>query len=89
MSYSELGQHHVRVCVSVCRVSQPAMPAGDPGVGGHQFKIHSYTSPHWCDVCGKFLWGLVRQGCKCKGELRGDGRERRGRKEESTGVAVL
>nr|WEL12731.1 phosphoinositide-3-kinase regulatory subunit alpha/beta/delta [Halisarca dujardinii] len=39
---------------------------GNTKAGGHHFKVHSYTSPHWCDECGKFLWGLVRQGCKCK-----------------------
>ncbi|XP_065905044.1 phosphatidylinositol 3-kinase regulatory subunit alpha-like isoform X2 [Dysidea avara] len=35
-------------------------------VGGHWFATHSYNGPTWCDKCGKFLWGLRRQGIKCK-----------------------
>ncbi|CAF3729125.1 unnamed protein product [Rotaria socialis] len=32
---------------------------------GHNFKIHSFKGPHWCDYCANFLWGLVQQGVKC------------------------
>lgn len=39
---------------------------GDKYVGGHHFKMDSLTAPRWCDVCGRFMWGLVRQGMKCK-----------------------
>jgi phosphoinositide-3-kinase regulatory subunit len=39
---------------------------GDKFVGGHHFKTDSFTAPRWCDVCGRFMWGLVRQGMKCK-----------------------
>ena len=39
----------------------------DKHVNGHSFKTHSYSMPTWCDKCGKFLWGLVRQGVQCKG----------------------
>ncbi|XP_062509278.1 uncharacterized protein LOC134185494 [Corticium candelabrum] len=38
----------------------------DKHVNGHSFKTHSYSMPTWCDKCGKFLWGLVRQGVQCK-----------------------
>ncbi|CAF3537477.1 unnamed protein product [Rotaria sordida] len=31
----------------------------------HNFKIHSFKGPHWCDYCANFLWGLVQQGVKC------------------------
>lgn len=40
---------------------------GDTLVGGHNFKDHSFTA-QWCDVCGRFLWGLIKQGMKCKGQ---------------------
>ncbi|KAL5510741.1 hypothetical protein EMCRGX_G006339 [Ephydatia muelleri] len=29
-------------------------------------KVHSYKGPHWCDMCGHFLWGLSQQGMKCQ-----------------------
>ena len=28
----------------------------------------TYSTPHWCDQCGKHLWGLVKQGMRCQGE---------------------
>eukprot|EP00731_Ephydatia_muelleri_P018762 Em0011g802a len=41
--------------------------AGDQRVGGHDFKVVTYSTPHWCDQCGKHLWGLVKQGMRCQG----------------------
>uniref|UniRef100_A0A0N5A880 Phorbol-ester/DAG-type domain-containing protein n=1 Tax=Syphacia muris TaxID=451379 RepID=A0A0N5A880_9BILA len=29
--------------------------------------VHSYKSPAFCDFCGEFLFGLVKQGLKCEG----------------------
>ncbi|KAL5486688.1 hypothetical protein EMCRGX_G019199 [Ephydatia muelleri] len=40
--------------------------AGDQRVGGHDFKVVTYSTPHWCDQCGKHLWGLVKQGMRCQ-----------------------
>lgn len=31
----------------------------------HNFKLHQYMHPKWCDVCHSFMWGLMRQGMKC------------------------
>ncbi|CAF1150468.1 unnamed protein product, partial [Didymodactylos carnosus] len=31
----------------------------------HNFKLHSFKGPHWCDYCANFMWGLVSQGVKC------------------------
>ena len=53
-------------------------------MGGHNFKTYSFPTARWCDVCGRFLWGLVRQGMKCKGKLEGGGGGRR-REEEGGG----
>ncbi|CAH8633932.1 unnamed protein product [Heterobilharzia americana] len=36
-------------------------------VVGHNFQVHSYQSPHFCDYCGELLFGLVRQGLRCTG----------------------
>ncbi|KAJ3370008.1 hypothetical protein GGF31_004859 [Allomyces arbusculus] len=32
----------------------------------HRFKVKTYGSPVFCDVCHKILWGLVRQGVCCQ-----------------------
>lgn len=32
----------------------------------HRFAIHNYKSPTWCMACDGLLYGIVRQGLKCK-----------------------
>jgi hypothetical protein len=31
----------------------------------HSFKLFDYKQPKWCDICGKFMWGLKGQGMRC------------------------
>lgn len=32
----------------------------------HQFEVHSYKSFTYCDYCHDLLWGIMKQGVKCK-----------------------
>eukprot|EP00013_Stygamoeba_regulata_P002786 CAMPEP_0177644212 /NCGR_PEP_ID=MMETSP0447-20121125/8562_1 /TAXON_ID=0 /ORGANISM="Stygamoeba regulata, Strain BSH-02190019" /LENGTH=1023 /DNA_ID=CAMNT_0019146547 /DNA_START=119 /DNA_END=3190 /DNA_ORIENTATION=+ len=32
----------------------------------HVFFVHHFRSPHWCQWCGKFIWGLGKQGYRCR-----------------------
>ncbi|XP_077435156.1 N-chimaerin [Vanacampus margaritifer] len=31
----------------------------------HNFKVHTFRGPHWCNHCASFMWGLMAQGVKC------------------------
>ena len=55
------------VCVCVCPHVCSDLIGNDTSVGGHNFKVHSFITPHFCDVCGRLLWGLVSQAVKCRG----------------------
>ncbi|XP_076800670.1 serine/threonine-protein kinase D3-like [Clavelina lepadiformis] len=33
----------------------------------HDLSVHSYHTPAFCDFCGEMLWGIIRQGLRCKG----------------------
>ncbi|KAJ3267490.1 Ras guanyl-releasing protein 3, partial [Blyttiomyces sp. JEL0837] len=32
----------------------------------HDFDSFTYTRPTYCDLCDKFLWGIVKQGYQCR-----------------------
>eukprot|EP01103_Thecamoeba_quadrilineata_P008124 TRINITY_DN17902_c0_g1_i1.p1 TRINITY_DN17902_c0_g1~~TRINITY_DN17902_c0_g1_i1.p1 ORF type:complete len:137 (+),score=1.22 TRINITY_DN17902_c0_g1_i1:30-413(+) len=32
----------------------------------HTWSLHHFNRPTWCTHCGKFIWGIGKQGYKCK-----------------------
>ena len=34
--------------------------------GTHTLYMHHFNSPTWCMVCSQFIWGLGKQGFRCK-----------------------
>lgn len=49
---------------TVCLAVDQTLPV-DTERRKHNFKVHTYRGPHWCDFCTHFIWGLVAQGVKC------------------------
>jgi hypothetical protein len=35
----------------------------------HRFVVHSYKRFTFCDHCGSLLYGLIKQGLQCEGNL--------------------
>ncbi|MGH0145165.1 UNVERIFIED_CONTAM: hypothetical protein FKN15_044009 [Acipenser sinensis] len=40
----------------------------------HNFKVHTFKGPHWCEYCANFMWGLIAQGVRCSELINPDSR---------------
>eukprot|EP00118_Oscarella_pearsei_P007448 m.36640 g.36640 ORF g.36640 m.36640 type:complete len:414 (+) comp32267_c0_seq1:174-1415(+) len=49
----------------IIALNSPHSPTYLPS-GGHDFEAASIASPHWCDQCGEFIWGIFSQPFRCK-----------------------
>lgn len=46
------------------------VPSEQIPIRPHALSVHSYKAPTFCDFCGEMLFGLVRQGLKCEGNVK-------------------
>ncbi len=44
--------------VAVAKAKDPANSNTTVTGDKHSFESFTYTSPHYCTICGKFLWGF-------------------------------
>ena len=56
-------------CVELVAFSCPNHENAEKGQHPHRFNIHSYRQPTFCDHCGQFIYGLIRQGHQCSAPL--------------------